>query len=310
MQLMIRSMNFSDKLLTALVIGQGSAGQRHARVLAEIGLTVTTVSRRANVGLFTSIAKAVEISNPDYVVVATETIDHARVLADLSSVASHAKILVEKPLFGACPDTSLSAFRELRVGFSLRMHSGLRKLRAEIADQTVVSAQIYCGQYLPDWRPDRDYRDTYSSDRARGGGALHDLSHELDYAGWLFGAYTRVSAIGGSFGSLGIKADDSWGILASFERCPIATLQMNYLFRPLRRDCVVVTTEHSYELDFRTHTLSRDGECIDRDSVAMDALTRRLHNSFLDDVTDLPGASEAAQVDNLIWRIEQAGQSQ
>jgi predicted dehydrogenase len=303
-------MNSSDNPSTALVIGQGSAGQRHARVLAEIGLTVTTVSRRANFGLFASIAKAVESSDPDYVVVATETIDHARVLAELAVVASQAKILVEKPLFGACPNTSLSTFRELRVGFPLRMHSGLRKLRAEIADQTVVSAQIYCGQYLPDWRPDRDYRDTYSSDRARGGGALHDLSHELDYAGWLFGAHTRVSAIGGSFGGLGIQADDSWGILASFERCPIATLQINYLFRSLRRDCVVVTTDHSYELDFRTHTLSRDGECIDRDDFSRDALTRRLHKSFLNGANDLPGPSEATQVDDLIWRIEQAGQSQ
>ncbi len=49
-----------------------------------------------------------------------------------------------------------------------------------------------------------------------------------------------------------IDADDSWAILAAFERCAIVTWQINYLFRPLRRDCVVVTTEHSFHvLDFR-----------------------------------------------------------
>ena len=303
-------MNRFDKLTTALVIGQGSAGRRHARVLAEIGLSVSTVSRRPGAGQFASIAEAAAAVKPAYLVVATETADHARVLAEFSEFANSTKVLVEKPLFGACPDTALSAFTEIQVGFPLRLHSGLRKLRTEIADQTVVSAQIYCGQYLPDWRPERDYRDTYSSDRAQGGGVLHDLSHELDYASWLFGACTRLNAIGGSLGDLGIKADDSWGILASFERCPILTLQINYLFRPLRRDCVVVTQDHSYELDFRTHTLTRDGECIDRDDLANDALTQRLHQSFLAGADDLPDAREAGRVDDLIKRIEQAGQSQ
>ena len=306
---MIRSMNRSSKPSSALVIGQGSAGRRHARVLAEIGLTVTTVSRRPDAGRFGTIAEAIEASATGYVVVATETVDHARVLAELAAVAPAARILVEKPLFGACPSTPLSAFPDIKVGFSLRMHSGLRKLRAELDGQDVVSAQIYCGQYLPDWRPDRDYRDTYSSDRTRGGGVLHDLSHELDYASWLFGDCTRVNAIGGRMGGLGIAADDSWGILASFERCPVATLQLNYLFRPLRRDCVVVTRDHSYELDFRANTLARDGECIERDDLQTDSLTHRLHQSFLDGADDLPGAAEASRVDNLIQRIEQAGQS-
>jgi predicted dehydrogenase len=303
-------MNSSDKPATALVIGQGSAGQRHARVLTEIGLLVSTVSRRPGAGQFTSITEALATINPNYVVVATETADHARALAELSSIAASARVLVEKPLFGACPDTALSAFKEVRVGFPLRLHSGLRQLRAEITGQTVVSAQIYCGQYLPDWRPDRDYRDTYSSDRAQGGGVLHDLSHELDYACWLFGGCTRLNAISGSLGGLGIQADDSLGVLASFERCPILTLQINYLFRPLRRDCVVVTQDHSYVLDFYGHTLTRDGECIDRDDVAGEALTRRLHQSFLDGADDLPDACEAGRVDNLIQRIERAGSSQ
>jgi predicted dehydrogenase len=307
---MIRSMKRSSNPSSAVVIGHGSAGQRHARVLAEFGLDVTIVSRRPDVGRFASVVDAIKACDPDYIVVATETVDHARALAELSDVADRALILVEKPLFGACPSTSLAVFTGLRVGFPLRMHSGLRKLRAEIAEQKILSAQIYCGQFLPDWRPARDHRETYSSDRAMGGGVLHDLSHELDYATWLFGDCTRVNAIGGTFGELGINADDSWGILASFEHCPIATVQINYLFRPLRRDCVVVTSEHSYELDFRTHQLCRDGECIDRDDLGDDALTRRLHRSFLDGADDLPGPVEAGRVDDLIQRIERAGLDQ
>lgn len=289
----------------AVVIGHGSAGQRHARLLSDIGCVVSIVSRRAGQGDFSSAQEALDAVRPNHIVVATETADHARVLRELAAAPCEAQVLVEKPLFGAGGATSLATFSDLRVGFPLRLHSCLRRLRAELSGQTVVSAQIYCGQYLPDWRPDRDYHQTYSSDRAQGGGVLHDLSHELDYALWLFGDCTRVEAIGGTFGALEIKADDSWGILASFERCPLATLQINYLFRPLRRECVVVTTEHAYVLDFRENTLTRDDEVINRDEVANDALTRRLHRAFLDGDDILPDAREAGRVDTLIQRIEQ-----
>jgi predicted dehydrogenase len=310
MQSMSKSMKHSDSTAKALVIGQGSAGKRHVRVLTGMGLPCATVSRRPVAGQFTTIADALAADAPDYVVVATETVNHARALTDLTPIADHAKILVEKPLFGACATAPLSSFQNLRVGFPLRMHSALRRLRSEIAAQNVISAQIYCGQYLPDWRPDRNYHDTYSSDRSQGGGVLHDLSHELDYALWLFGPCTRINAIGGSFADLGIQADDAWGVLGSFERCPIATLQINYLFRPLRRDCVVVTSEHSYELDFRSNSLFRDGVCIETDDLANDALTHRLHQSFLEGTDDLPGPGDAGKVDDLIQRIEQAGLSQ
>ena len=58
--------------INALVIGLGSIGQRHARVLRELGHGVTTVSRRGD-GDYQSIAKAIAATGPGYVVVATET---------------------------------------------------------------------------------------------------------------------------------------------------------------------------------------------------------------------------------------------
>lgn len=47
--------------------------------------------------------------------------------------------------------------------------------------------RIACQSFLPLWRPDRDYRASYSAS-AHEGGVLRDLSHEIDYALWLFGA--------------------------------------------------------------------------------------------------------------------------
>ena len=43
------------------------------------------------------------------------------------------------------------------------------------------------GQYLPAWRPSRDYRETYTAQSAQGGGILLDASHEIDYVRWIGG---------------------------------------------------------------------------------------------------------------------------
>ena len=95
----------------------------------------------------------------------------------------------------------------------------------------MLSAQVYAGQYLPDWRPGRDYRSVYSADSIAGGGVLRDLSHELDYLNWIFGGWAGVTALGGKLSSLELSSEDTVAVLIGFRACPVATLQINYLDR-------------------------------------------------------------------------------
>ena len=143
-------------------------------------------------------------------------------------------------------------------------------LRARLSGQRAISAQVYVGQYLPDWRPDADYRAGYSARAALGGGALRDLSHEIDYLAWLFGRWQRIAALGGRLGPLEIDSDDCWAVLMAFERCPAATVQLNYLDRAGRRDIVINTEAHSYRADLVNGRLECDGSveefAVDRDS--------------------------------------------
>ena len=64
---------------------------------------------------------------------------------------------------------------------------------------------------------------------------LRDLSHELDLIQWLFGRWTRLTALGGRRGELEIDADDTWAVLLELDSGAIATLHLNYLDRPGRR---------------------------------------------------------------------------
>jgi len=291
----------------ALVVGYGSIGQRHARILRELDCEIGIVSRRelADVTRFPTVAEGINALSPDYVVVANETAEHLNTVAALTAAGFGGILLVEKPLGEGAPIRA-EAFAFSGVGYNLRFHPLLTALAEELQGQRLVSMEVYCGQYLPDWRPGTDYRAGYSSDPLRGGGVLRDLSHELDYLLWLAGAGRRVAAIGGRFGELDIASDDSWAIVAELERCPLATIQINYLDRPGRRRITVNTASHTYSVDFGAATLTRDGTAT-RFEVDRDTTYRAMHRAVLAcDGSRLCTISEGEKVMALISALEEA----
>ena len=248
-------------MTVAVVVGYGSIGRRHARVLRELGCEIAVVSRRAvdHSPHFATISEALSALAADYVVVANETSAHASAVEELLANGYAGRLLIEKPL-GVMADAVFKApFQLAAVGYNLRFHPVMVALAKAIAGEKLIAMQAYCGQYLPDWRPGTDYRKSYSADPARGGGVLRDLSHELDYLLWLGGDWRRVAGAGGHLSSLEIASDDCWALLLELERCPAVSVQLNYLDRPGRRQVIVNTVDHTYSADLMRGTLSRDG---------------------------------------------------
>ena len=268
---------------TVLVIGFGSIGQRHASILREMGLTVHVFSRRKipEENIFQSLEDALKEVTPEYVVIANETSDHYSALKTALSFEVP-NILVEKPLFvtvvKSLPEYSQS---QVRVAYNLRFHPLLQHLYSEIKRQTVLSVQIYVGQYLPDWRPQQNYRNSYSVSTAQGGGVLRDLSHELDYINWLFGPWQAISALGGHYSSLAGDSDDVFCLLLKMERCPAVSLQMNYLDRCGRREITINTDEHTYHLDLVKQEYKKDQEASILFSSERDETYRNQHTDML-----------------------------
>ena len=75
------------------------------------------------------------------------------------------------------------------VGYVLRHSKILNKFK-ELINQSDIGKRLYaeikCGSYLPDWRKDKDYRESVSAKSSLGGGVLLELSHEINYANWQF----------------------------------------------------------------------------------------------------------------------------
>lgn len=304
-------------MVNALVIGYGSIGRRHAGILEELGCAVAVLSRRpVDAALsFPTLEQALREHRPGYVVIANETAQHQPALAALAALDYDGVVLVEKPLFSSSAPMPAHRFSAAMVAYNLRFHPIIARVRSLLEGETILSASAYVGQYLPDWRPGTDYRQSYSASAAQGGGVLRDLSHELDYLNWLLGGWRSVTALGGHVSALEITSDDVFALLMTTTRCPVVAVQLTYLDRQARRKLIVNTGNGTLVADLVAGSVSFGGHT---EQVVTERNTtyRAMHQAILagqyDTACSLPealatlelidGAAKAAQTQQWIYR--------
>lgn len=247
----------------AVVIGYGSIGERHTKILSSLGIPTAVVSRHPIdvEKSYSRIEEAIEMEQPEYIIVANETYLHEQTLNSIQNTKYDKKILVEKPLFASCTEASYS-FSSLYVGYNLRFHPIIQKLYELLKGAQVIAVHTYVGQYLPTWRPNTDYTKCYSADVTKGGGVIRDLSHELDYLQFLFGSWSEMTAQGGKISNLEIQSDDYFSLLYRTNKGVNVSVEMNYLDRIIQRQMTVHTNQHTYKADFIQQTLQIDHEVI------------------------------------------------
>ena len=230
-----------------VVRGTGSMGSRYLRILREhlrvraVGVP-TRPSRVAKLRAdgFEAVGSVDEIRREGAVVsiVATDTSRH---LQDAAELLRFGDVLIEKPLapfaegVAELEERATASGNRASVAFYLRFAQGLGFLRGRLRDLGQIDmARIECQSYLPEWRPDRDYRKSYAA-RAAEGGVLRDLAHEIDYATWVFGRPTTVYAVLFNSGRLGIDADESADLLWTAPEGARISLRLDYTSRAPRR---------------------------------------------------------------------------
>jgi len=248
------------KLNCIAIIGLGSIGRRHLRLIKEIRPDIRIVVVRSGQGK----AYNKDLMDVEVVYSISDAINKGIQAAIISSPATHhldqslefarhgVHLLIEKPI-----SHTLNKIDELikvlnknkltaMVGYVLRYNLGAIQFKKWLGDKSIgkiLHARIECGSYLPDWRPDQDYRKTVSALSDLGGGVLLELSHELDYLYWFFGRPKYVQAKIRNSGVLDIDVEDQADLLITSNQGYCISVQIDFNRQHVERKCKVLTTK-------------------------------------------------------------------
>lgn len=248
-----------------LIVGFGSIGRRHWDNLRTLGIQTIEVcdvdpkkrdeATQRGVRAFARLEEALA-SRPEVVFVTTPPATHVPIAATAAEAGCH--LFIEKPLAHTEEglDELVRAVKQKKlvtmVGCNMRFHFGpstIKRLLADGAIGTIISAHQDAGMYLPDWHPELDYRQAYSARRALGGGVLLDGIHEIDCARWLFGEVREVFCHGGRLSHLEIDTEDSANIVMVMEAGFSVATHIDYVQRAYARSCKVIGEEGTIHWD-------------------------------------------------------------
>jgi len=244
--------------LKFLIVGLGSIGKRHLdniRIIdPDAEITIWHTRSRRGTGQ-AGVAREVFCNEeaislkPDIAIIANPASAHIPIAQKLSQEGID--LFIEKPL-----SSTIEGINELlqiqkttgnliMVGYNLRFHPALKMLKQCITEGKIgklVSIRAEVGQYLPDWRPGTDYRLSVSAQKELGGGAVLELSHEIDYTRWLAGEITSVMSMTDHVSDLDIDVEDSAEIIMSFSSGALGSIHLDMTQRTPARFCKVIGT--------------------------------------------------------------------
>ncbi|MGK7649952.1 Gfo/Idh/MocA family protein [Capnocytophaga sp. G1920] len=260
--------------MKVLIIGLGSIALKHIKALQELYPSVVIYALRRKGEPFKEIRGVIEVFDIDEI--AMETLSFILISNPTSvhydtiqKVIRYKKpLFIEKPLFEALSKEANDLVTEVErqgiltyVACNLRFLESIVKIKELLVGKRVNEVNVYCGSYLPDWRPNVDFRKVYSANKEMGGGVHIDLIHELDYVYWLFGAPTRTQSFFSNKSSLNITAYDYANYLWEYDDFSVSVV-LNYYRRDSKRTLEVLTEEGTFLVDLLKNIISYNDKLV------------------------------------------------
>ena len=260
--------------MKVLIIGLGSIALKHIKALQELYPSVVIYALRRKGEPSKGIKGVIEIFDMDeiavdtlsFILISNPTAVHYQTIKEV--IAYKKPLFIEKPLFDALSKEANELVTKVEkqeiptyVACNLRVLECIAKTKELLVGKRVNEVNVYCGSYLPDWRPNIDFRKVYSANKEMGGGVHIDLIHELDYVYWLFGAPTRTQSFFSNKSSLNITAYDYANYLWEYDDFSVSVV-LNYYRRDRKRTLEILTDEGTYLVDLLRNNISYNDEII------------------------------------------------
>lgn len=251
---------------TIAVIGLGNIASRHRRNLRQLFPASKIIAMSASGRIpqesvndcdkvVLSIEQIIE-EKVNFAIVASPATYHAA--HSIALIREKIPVLIEKPITANNEDAQLLIETvsispvPVAIAYCLRYLPSMQIVKQLLKEQKIgqlYNAYIEIGQYLPDWRPTKDYRQSVSANEKLGGGALLELSHEFDYAQEILGPLSLEHAILRSSKELNLDVEDSADILLSTQHHAIVNIHLDFLQKKVHRKCRFVGSLGCLEWD-------------------------------------------------------------
>lgn len=265
-----------------LFVGLGSIAKRHIKNLYEVLLEEgkrlwIDVFRSGNKrSIDTELVQYIncvfyefkDVPNDyDIIFITNPTKYHLKTLERFYNKGQH--FFIEKPIctYKQIKQAKLENLEENKVYYvasPLRYTAVLQYVKEKIDISQIYSARAISSSYLPDWRPEIDYRMTYSAHKNLGGGVAIDLIHEWDYLTYIFGKPNAVHSILKKVSELEIDTEDIAIYIGEYDDM-VVELHLDYLGRHTIRQLELFMKEDTIVCDLLNSTITflRSGKVID-----------------------------------------------
>ena len=253
--------------MKVLIIGLGSIAFKHIKALQELYPSVVIYALRRKGEPSKEIKGVIEVfdiseikvDTLSFILISNPTAVHYETIKEV--MVYKKPLFIEKPLFETLSNEANDLVMEIErqgiptyVACNLRFLESIAKIRELLVGKRVNEVNVYCGSYLPDWRPNIDFRKVYSANKEMGGGVHIDLIHELDYVYWLFGAPIHTQSFFSNKSSLDITAYDYANYLWEYDDFSVSVV-LNYYRRDSKRTLEILTDEGTYLVDLLKNTI-------------------------------------------------------
>lgn len=252
--------------MNVLVVGLGSIAKKHITALNSLNIDVNIFALRsaATAEKYECVINVFDLEDIDtaidFAIISNPTNLHFKTIEQLASKSI--PLFIEKPAVHQLKNvTQLINYVEDRckisyVACNLRFHPCIQFFKNYIQenDFNINEVNIYCGSYLPDWRPGKNYKEIYSANNEMGGGVHLDLFHEMDYSCWIFGYPNACRGFWSSKSTLNITAPDYANYLLSYKTFNVSII-LNYFRRKPKRTIEVIGSNDTWVIDLITNQI-------------------------------------------------------